>query len=162
MSNIVNSHPANGDEPGRAKPLAGHPKSPWLEIGKGRWTMHFPPYREGSLRYDAGSLSGYGETWREHLDNLTSDAIGTDTRAISDTDIVLFAIAGPLVDVTLPDGHLRCLFGDTAQWQDLPTDERDPRFGSADWLDQVALDVYVTILQRFGGRVFDPHAHGRA
>ena len=159
MSNTLHSHPPNGYETGRD---AGRPKSPWLEISKGRWTIHFPAYQQGSLRYGAGSLSHYGETWREHLDDLAHDAIGTDTRTISDEEIARFAVAGPLVDVTLPIGRIRQIHGRTMQWQDVPTDERDPRFGNADWLDQVALDVYLTILLRFGGRVFDPHAEGHA
>jgi hypothetical protein len=148
---------AEGDEPTAERPLPGRPKSPWLSIGEHGWSIHFPPYQEGTLHYGVGSLSHYGDTWREHLDDLTADALGTDTRTIPDEDIVRFALSGPLGDVTLPAGHVAHLLGATERWQDVPTAGRDPRFGNAGSLDRVALDVYVIILRRFGGRVFDPH-----
>jgi len=141
--------------------LSACPKGPWLSIGKHGWSIHFPPYQEGSLRYGLGTLSHYGETWREHLADLTPDALGTDTRAIPDEDIVRFAVSGPLGDIRRPDGHVAHLLGAIERWQDVPTDGRDARFGNAGPLDRVALDVYVTILLRFGGRVFDPHREHR-
>jgi hypothetical protein len=160
-TSTVNSPSAKSDT-GTYRPPSGRPKSPLLSIGEGGWTIHFPPYQEGSIRYGRGSLEHYGDTWRKHLDDLTPDAVGTDTRTIPDADLVRFAVAGPMVDVTLPKGQVAHLHGDTAKWQDVPTDGRDPRFGNARPLDLVALDVYLTILLRFGGRVFDPHGEGSA
>lgn len=136
---------------------SARPKSPWLQIGEGGWTIHIPAYNDGKQSYGQGSLSHYGDTWREHLDDLTPDALGTDTRPIPSDDLVRFAVSGPIGDTSLPDGHISYVFGSTEPWQDTPVAGRDPRFGSAGPLDRVALDVYVTILRRFGGRVFDPH-----
>jgi len=142
--------------------LTARPKGAWLAIGNHGWSVHFPPYQEGSLKYGPGTLSHYCDTWWEHLDDLTPDAVGTDTRTIPDEDLVRFVQSGPLGDVSLPDGHVAHLLGATERWQDVPTDGRDPRFGNAGPLDRVALDVYLTILLRFGGRVFDPHRDGCA
>ena len=150
--------PTEANEAATSKPRSAHPRGPWLAIGKHGWSIHFPPYQQGTLHYGVGSLSHYGDTWREHLDDLTADALGTDTRAIPDEDIVRFAVSGPLGDITLPAGHVSHVLGATERWQDVPAAGRDPRFGNAGPLDRVALDVYVIILRRFGGRVFDPHS----
>jgi hypothetical protein len=138
----------------------GRPKGPWLSVGKHGWSIHFPPYREGSLSYGEGTLSHYGDTWREHLADLTPDALGTDTRTIPDEDIVRFTVSGPIGHVAVPDGHVSRFLSGIERWEDAPIVGRDPRFGNAGSLDRVALDVYVKILLRFGGRVFDPHREG--
>lgn len=134
------------------------PQSPWLSIGRGGWSIHFLPHRDGALRYGVGTLSHYGDSWREHLHELAPGAIGTDCRPMSIEDLVTFAVAGPIGDPSVPDGCVMRLAGPPTPWRDAPADGRDPRFGDARSLDCVALDVYLTILRRFGGRVFDPHA----
>lgn len=131
-------------------------QSPWLSIGRYGWTIHFPTRREGSLT-SSSRLSHYGESWREHLHELTPDALGTDTRAMSPEDLTVFTIAGPIGDPDLPAGQLRRLNAQQTSWRDVQRRGRDRRFGDAGSLDLVALDVYVKILTRFGGRVFNPH-----
>ena len=133
------------------------PASPWLSIGRGGWSIHFPPHREGTLSYGVSTLSHYGDTWREHLDELAPGAVATDSRPMPGEDVVTFTIAGPIGDVAVPAGCVKRLGGETSPWRDVPAEGRDARFGDAHPLDCVALDVYVTILRRFGGRVFDPH-----
>lgn len=135
------------------------PKPPckWLSLGRGGWTMHWGRYTDGSLNIGNSSLAHYGSTWTEHLDELAPDAIGTDTNVISDAEIVRFAVPCPMVDVDLEPGLVR---GWSSTWVWNPEHgaegKQDPRFGNARGFDYVALDVYAVILQRFGGRVFDP------
>lgn len=136
------------------------PQSPWLSIGRGGWSIHYPPYKEGNLNYGQGSLSHYGNTWTEHLHELAPDAIGTDTTVISEDEIVTFAVSGPLVDVSLENGLVRG-FETTWVWADEPAEGRDPRFGNAGGWCYVALDVYVEICERFGGSIFNPHERAR-
>ncbi|MGA2162922.1 MAG: hypothetical protein ABSH36_00455 [Solirubrobacteraceae bacterium] len=132
------------------------PQSPWLHIARFGWTIHFPAQRT-PYRFGGATLSHYGESWRGHLHELTADAIGTDARTVADEDIVRLSVSGPLGNPELPAGRIMRINAAPEPWRDTPTDGHDPRFGNAGALDYVALDVYVTILRRFGGRVFDPH-----
>lgn len=133
------------------------PPCKWLSLGRGGWSMHWGRHTEGSLTYGNSTLSHYGNTWREHLDDLAPDALGTDSLVIPDSEIVTWAVHGPMADVDLEPGLVR---GWSATWVWNPRGEalngRDPRFGNAGSFDYVALDVYVEILKRFGGVVFDP------
>ena len=152
MSASVSARPAEPADRADYRPL-----SPWLAVGRGGWTIHFLPHREGRISYGVSTLSHYGDTWREHLDELAPSAVGTDTRPMREEDVITFSVAGPMGDPSGSGGCMKRLDRSIEQCRDFPVDGREPRFGDARSLDCVALDVYVTILCRFGGRVFDPH-----
>jgi len=136
--------------------------APWLSIGRGGWSLHFKPYSAGALDIGSSTLSHYANTWVEHLDEIAPDALGTDTTVIANSeDLVRFAVSGPMGDPEVPAGMVRSFMGGLVAWRDEPVDGRDARFGSAGSLDLVALDVYATLVQRFGGDVFDPHERAR-
>lgn len=65
------------------------------------------------------------------------------------------ALGGPMLDATVPEGHIRPLFSSPVPWEPVGTDsERNWRFGNARGLDEAACDVYVTIAERFGAKVW--------
>lgn len=129
----------------------------WLSIGHGGWTIQFPTVRTSPTSTTRSRLSHYGETWREHLHELSPDAVGTDCTVIPDEDLVRLSVSGPMGDPEVPAGMVRQMFGPDVPWIDRSAGDRDPRFGNAGSLDYVAMDVYLLIFRRFGGRVFSPH-----
>jgi hypothetical protein len=161
-----NNHPvasvsrgASVDADSRPKPK---PLAPILTIGRGGWTIHFPTELSPRGNKSKSSLSHYGDTWREHLANMTPDAVGIDSTAIGEDDIVTYAISGPMVDPDLAFGMVlpfACEGGAPRPWHaEVTVEGRDPRFGDARGFDYVAPDVAAAIARRFGARVFNPHA----
>ncbi len=123
-----------------------------LTLGRGGW----------SIRWGiGGSVSHYGDTWKGHLHELASDAVGIDLTVIPLQDLSRLSICGPLVDNLLAPGQILKLCAEApAPWIDQPQPGKDARFGDASSLDRVSLDVYLTIARRFGDRIFDPHQEG--
>jgi hypothetical protein len=128
-----------------------------LAIGRGGWTIYYER-RETPTGSCTSRLSHYGDTWREHTNELAPGALATDTRVIEDlAALSVLAVSGPMVDPQLPAGSVSRFSGGVETWRDAASGDRDRRFGDAAALDYVAADVYARIVERFGGCVFDPH-----
>lgn len=133
----------------------GKPPAVALHITAPGWSLDYPPYQSGSLSYGSGSLSGYGDDWTAHIHELAPDALVIDKRACTSwEELSRLAVSGPMPGAEVPAGMRDSLSAGIVPWNDRPTVDRDPRFGDARSFDRVALDVYVTIAERFGARVF--------
>jgi hypothetical protein len=132
------------------------PRALLLSIGRYGWCMWFPPHEENGIRFLDSQLLGYGDAWREHLDDMADRIVGADSRTIPAEDLYTWAWHGPMCRPTLPNGMVSRIGSPVLPWVDRPDEDHDPRLGNAHGLDLVALDVYVELLRRFGGRTFDP------
>jgi hypothetical protein len=123
-----------------------------LTLGHGGWAICWGI---------GASVSHYGDTWKGHLHELASDAVGIDLTVIPLQDLSRLSICGPLVDNLLASRQILKLCAEApVSWIDQPQPGKDARFGDASSLDRVSLDVYLTIARRFGARIFDPHQEG--
>jgi hypothetical protein len=123
-----------------------------LTLGHGGWTICWGI---------GASVSHYGDTWKGHLHELASDAVGIDLTVIPLQNLSRLSICGPLVDNLLAPGQILKLCAEApVPWIDQPQPGKDARFGDASSLDRVSLDAYLTIARRFGARIFDPHQEG--
>lgn len=125
--------------------------------GVGRGGTWFDRDCTGSAYSSSGS-SGYGRSLVELVTEHPEIPDGcplTDILPMSDDDILTFAIAGPMVDASLPAGMVSKLGAGLVPWDADGSNPHDPRLGSARGFDRVAIDVYLTIVRRFGGYVTD-------
>lgn len=123
----------------------------YLSIGFGGWTMHSAD--------GLSKLSHYGDTWREHVYEMTDDVIGVDLTACQDPDfpgqpslaLIELTLMGPMprgsVEPGTFDGFAGCR----------PLDPSKP-YGGAGSLSYVNPRDYARMAAAIGARVFDPRA----
>lgn len=139
-----------------------------LWIDNGRWRFDLEPHTEGKIRYGRGSLSGYGEDWRDCLADIqpTDRAIVVDARQMDEGEKSTFCIEGPMFDPSVPDGMVHdhtppeLIAFDPVGGTERP--ERARRLGNAYGLTYVGGDVYVRLARAYGATVIDDPAAVRA
>lgn len=67
--------------------------------------------------------------------------------------LCILSIQGPMVDPFMAPGLVNGFTKGTVCWDDAPIEGKDDRLGNTGSFDYVALDVYLTIAQRFGAAV---------
>lgn len=116
-----------------------------VHIGHGGWSIH---YRK--VGNSTSTLSHYGSTWIDHVDELEDGAYVVDTREMP--DLVTWAISGPMLNVEVKRGEI---------WSFSATREidRSARFYGARSLDYISVEDWVDLAREMGALVYDAREH---